>query len=417
MCLIKKCRCKELGRPAKEAWLKCAHPWVSKHVIVGFPTVHQPLTEYFRYAPKSFAEAQQMDKQVGLDIRNGQYNPFPKETRRKPSDMASETPTTLEELFAHYLTHHLKANRKAGASRDLPQLACLERNIARLGKQTPLADLDCAALQTWATWLKTRPNGKHPDQLLTDSTIFNEANTTWRMLRWASERGYYTLPCTWKQMGFPAPGKGRTSRLDPEIEEVVLAQPMPDILRCFIHLALDTGLRSRALRSIQLKHVDWKESDDFPFGCLRVPKENIKGGVEELECPLTPRARKALQDRRDLYFSRGVLSPDTYLVGGKTGSRVSRAYLPALWDKLREKVPAIEKVTLHDLRAEAGTRIYEATGRLDVVMRFLGHKKITTTQKYMRAQLNEKRAVMEILANVARGAAGTESVPQVKKQA
>ena len=71
----------------------------------------------------------------------------------------------------------------------------------------------------------------------------------------------------------------------------------------------------------------------------------------------------------------------------------------AFWRARR--AAGLEDLRLHDLRHTAASRIVRATGNIAAASKALGHKRITTTQRYAHLSAEDVRAALNAAAPVA----------------
>lgn len=123
-----------------------------------------------------------------------------------------------------------------------------------------------------------------------------------------------------------------------------------------------------------------------------------------------------------MFKAIGVYGPECYVFGKSTrqgnkgkpvtlgGMYAENDFLTAAWRTAREKAgldcAKEDSLHLHDLRAEAACRLYEATnGDARRVMRFLDHRSLDETQKYIdRLIPRQEQEIAEIMATFERDA-------------
>lgn len=143
-------------------------------------------------------------------------------------------------------------------------------------------------------------------------------------------------------------------------------------------MAVGTGLRKNEQLSLQVKHVDFVRSLIVVTG-TKTRKNR--------EVPMNSEVREIL-----LRLCRGKKSEDYIFVNPKTGNRftdVKRAFTNACEDA------GISGLVWHDLRATFGARLGEAGYDAFTIASLMGHDRIETTRRYVRATERNKRAAVQ----------------------
>lgn len=184
-----------------------------------------------------------------------------------------------------------------------------------------------------------------------NSTVNNKLSSLSTLLRYAYNRQWIErMPLfPWRE---PARTRLRWLRDD---EEDRLLSLLPEDVRAFCTILIDTGMRRGEL--------------------LKVTKENIEGDFIRLwpsqtktksarSIPLSPRSKALVQ---------------VYIPFKMDVNRIRW-----FWDKAKHEMGLSEDkdFVLHTLRHTAATRMLAATNNLALVKEFLGHSNIQTTLKY-----------------------------------
>lgn len=168
------------------------------------------------------------------------------------------------------------------------------------------------------------------------------------------------------------------------------------VLADCVQFVLSLGLRRGTLRRLQFKDVEWHEG---PHGTLRIPGSKMKGRRPSVK-RLTPATQAILERRREMFTAQAAYGPECHIFGKTTsmgnkgrpvvlGTRYAENdFLTAAWRVARERAglesSGRDALHVHDLRAEAACRLYEATGGdARRVMHFLDHRSLDETQKYI----------------------------------
>jgi integrase len=169
-------------------------------------------------------------------------------------------------------------------------------------------------------------------------------------------------------------------------------------------VAAVTGARRKELEL--LKWADVHEDGETPHLVLRA--ETTKNGKGRIQC-LTPETAAALAERRERAKSERVF-----------GTMPSHHTVRRDFD-----AAGIEHQTdggtasFHSLRHTAATRATRATQDARIAQRLAGHAHITTTQRYLHADLEEQAAVMRMLPSLratGRATGVVETGPKVSQR-
>jgi integrase len=145
-----------------------------------------------------------------------------------------------------------------------------------------------------------------------------------------------------------------------------------------VPVAIGTGLRKNEQLSLQVKHVD------FVRGLIVVTGTKTR---KNREVPMNSEVREILSR-----LCRGKRSDDYVFVSRRTRTRltdVKRAFSKAC------EVAKISGMVWHDLRATFGTRLGEAGYDAFTIASLMGHDRIETTRRYVRATERNKRAAVQ----------------------
>lgn len=172
--------------------------------------------------------------------------------------------------------------------------------------------------------------------------------------------------------------------LDRDIEKKLdnyLAAHGEELLRIKT-VAVNTGLRAG-----ELVNLTWLDIDS---GILRVTAKPdwIPKDYEERAIPLNKAALAALREHK---LKRGVLG--RYVFCRQDGRKFGRG-LDAMMNRAF-KAAGIESGGLHSLRHTFATRYLEAGGNVKDLQRLLGHSNLATTQRYLHANEQEMKKVVE----------------------
>ncbi len=122
-----------------------------------------------------------------------------------------------------------------------------------------------------------------------------------------------------------------------------------------------------------------------------------------------------MDERRRFYFAQGKFSLETWVFGKDDGSIYEgTCSFEQAWQETKRRAGlANADLHFHDLRGEAASRLSEMGTPLPVIQRFLGHKNLEMTQRYLRPRLGEVEETVEALDGY-RATKGATSVGEVR---
>jgi integrase len=172
---------------------------------------------------------------------------------------------------------------------------------------------------------------------------------------------------------------------------------------------LETCCRPGEILSLQWQDVDLETRE------LTIRAEKAKTRRAR-RLPISSRLL-AILEMRKLDPSGKPFPPDAYVFGNRLGRRVTS--IRTAWENAREAA-GLKGIQLRDLRHEAASRFEEAGVLTTDVSKFLGHRNLSTTTRYLNTtsrrlrlallRVEQARAQSESLANSCKET--PESVPQ-----
>jgi integrase len=211
------------------------------------------------------------------------------------------------------------------------------------------------------------------------STRAHEIQLLRWLFAWARKRGLVQKDPT-AALSRPRVPRRAVRVLTEEEEARLLAAAAP-VLRPLLVLAIETGLRRRALLGLTWAHID------FGGGWLRLPGSLLKSG-NDFQVPLSPRALELLAD---LHRARRTVSPRARVFALER-SQVNRLF------RMATHAAGIEGLKLHDLRRTFCTRALRRGVPLEVVARLSDHRDLKVLLAIYREVAEE-----ELLRAVGRG--------------
>ena len=170
---------------------------------------------------------------------------------------------------------------------------------------------------------------------------------------------------------------------------------MTNLLYPFVLLALHTGCRSMELRGLRWSQVNLKE------GFISLVGAETKGHRSRT-IPLTQAARQTLTDLADQQNVNKVLDLNGNPVGlvfpSRSNSQEPRDMHMSFDRAVRraglDKLPGAGKLRIHDLRHLCGTFLVMNGVDLETIRSVLGHRDLSTTQRYLHVVNEHKKQAM-----------------------
>ena len=164
-------------------------------------------------------------------------------------------------------------------------------------------------------------------------------------------------------------------------------------------LGVSTGGRISELLSLQIGDVyqNGRAVSDLRFG-----KSIVKGGEVSRAVPVNVDGRHAIEDlvnwHRDRY---GDVDPNRPLFPSRQGKRLQPMTRRAAHNVLKAAFEAAGlngHLATHSLRKSFAQRLYNRTGDIFMVQEMLGHRNVSTTQKYLGVNYASVRQAVEEIA-------------------
>ena len=163
-------------------------------------------------------------------------------------------------------------------------------------------------------------------------------------------------------------------------------------------LGVSTGGRISELLSLQIRDVyqNKRAVTDLLFD-----KSVVKGGEVSRAVPVNSDGRRAIEElitwHRDRYKDTEANRPLFPSRNGQGEKRMSRRTAHDVLKNAFEAAGLNGHLATHSLRKSFAQRLYDRTGDIFAVQEMLGHKSVTTTQKYLGVNYaNIKEAVEEM---------------------
>ncbi|MCR5453150.1 MAG: tyrosine-type recombinase/integrase [Lachnospiraceae bacterium] len=153
-----------------------------------------------------------------------------------------------------------------------------------------------------------------------------------------------------------------------------------------VRLYMITGMRKTALSSINIEDIDFNK---------KIISVIDKGDIPQ-EYPINDALIRSLKlwinKRKDFYKS----DETNALFISKRGNRISGSMLEQLVKKYTGKALPVS-VSPHKLRSGLASIMYEKTGDIEKVRRIIGHKNISTTQRYIVTEGKERKEASKMM--------------------
>lgn len=163
-------------------------------------------------------------------------------------------------------------------------------------------------------------------------------------------------------------------------------------------LGVSTGGRISELLSLQIRDVYQNKK---PVTDLLFDKSVVKGGEVSRAVPVNRDGRRAIEEliawHGERYQNAGKNRPLFPSRNGQGEKRMSRRTAHDVLKRAFEAAGLNGHLATHSLRKSFAQRLYDRTGDIFAVQEMLGHKSVTTTQKYLGVNYaNIKEAVEEM---------------------
>ena len=164
-------------------------------------------------------------------------------------------------------------------------------------------------------------------------------------------------------------------------------------------LGVSTGGRISELLSLQIGDV---YQNKRPVTDLLFDKSVVKGGEVSRAVPVNSDGRCAIDDliawHRDRYKDTEASRPLFPSRNGQGEKRMSRRAAHNVLKSAFEAAGLNGHLATHSLRKSFAQRLYDRTGDIFAVQEMLGHKSVTTTQKYLGVNYTNIKEAVEDMA-------------------
>jgi len=146
--------------------------------------------------------------------------------------------------------------------------------------------------------------------------------------------------------------------------------------KAIMELMYSSGLRKMEVQNLKLKDIDLKEEV--------VKVIDGKGGKDRL-LPVGKSAVRMIQKYLDVVRPKFMKDPKVEnLFLSQTGEGINQHSIHYVFLRYREKSELTKKITAHSLRHACALHMLRGGAPIQVIQAMLGHKELSTTQKYTK---------------------------------
>jgi integrase len=395
--LRKVCAC------SRGKWVKCPHPW---HFSFQWEGEHYRFS-LERHVGKKLtkAEAEVEAERLRTAIRAGEFQEA-RQRALQPKPQRQE-PLTFRKFADDWCARRGYQLVRPGDNDSRLKLICAfvlsgTEPTMTFGEK-PVADITTGDIEAHRHHRRTQKRSA--------VTINHDLKLLRKMLAWGIRERLLTAT-PFKVAGENVirldPESPREERLTSEEAECKLFAAAAPHLRGVITAMLETCCRPGEILSLQWQDVDLETRE------LTIRAEKAKTRRAR-RLPISSRLLAIVEMRR-LDPSGKPFPPDAYVFGNRLGKRLTS--IRTAWENAREAA-GLKGFQLRDLRHEAASRFEEAGVLATDVSKFLGHRNLSTTTRYLNTtsrrlrlallRVEQARAQSESLANSCKD--GQESAP------
>lgn len=158
--------------------------------------------------------------------------------------------------------------------------------------------------------------------------------------------------------------------------------------RAILETLYSTGIRVSELVGLDVEDIDFDARVIHVLG---------KGSIERI-VPIGKKAVDAVRAYREALYGNSAKTPDIWkgpLFLNKNGGRLSERSVARMLDQAARAAGLPVPVAPHDLRHTFATHLLDAGLDLRMVQELLGHKKLSTTQKYTHVSIDRLMAAYD----------------------
>lgn len=180
------------------------------------------------------------------------------------------------------------------------------------------------------------------------------------------------------------PGAIQVIRWLTKVEEIILLAACPEWLRDIVIFAIYTGMRQG-----EIVRLEWKDVDLFRKEACVLQSKNYKPRTIRLN----KKVMEVLKRKKSL---QSLNSPRVFL--DADGLEIDPSKLRGMFRRI-VKGCSIQHCRFHDLRHTFGTRLAQAGISVPKIAKFMGHRNISTTMRYIHLTTESLQDCVEVLDN------------------
>jgi integrase len=385
--LRKVCRC------GRHKWAKCLHAW---HFSFQWEGEHHRFS-LERHVGKNMtrAEAEAEAERLRTAIRAGEFQAA--QTRAHQAKPQSQALMTFRRFSDEWRARRGYQLVRRGDNDSRLKLICAfvlpGTDPPMTFGEMPVADITTGDIDAYRHHRRERKRSA--------VTINHDLKLLRKMFAWGIRERLLTatpFKVAGENMIRLDPESPREERItDPEAERKLFEAASPH-LRGVLTAMLETCCRPGEILSLQWRDVDLEPRE------LTIRAEKAKTRRAR-RLPISSRLLAVLEMRR-LDPSGKPFPLDAYVFGNRVGKRVKS--IRTAWENARDAA-GLKGFQLRDLRHEAASRFEEAGVLTTDVSKFLGHRNLSTTTRYLNTtsrrlrlallRVEQARAQSESLAN------------------
>ena len=287
---------------------------------------------------------------------------------------------TFHDMADIYLEKYAKPKKRSWKSTDRVFI----RNMKPFFSDIKLIKITPLMVEDYKIERLENGSGRREGEKVSNSTINRELQCLRKIFNKAIDWGYATDNPVRKVDFLSEKGNIRKRVLN-EDEEKRFKAAVPFYLKQMILVALHTGMRKGEVLKLKWENVDFERREIT----IVETKDD-----EDRVVPMNPLLFNLLlmlksQDGKGEYV---FTNPTT----GKRYVEIKRAFTSAC------KKACIDDFHFHDLRHTYASRLVRNGADLNTVKELLGHSSITTTQRYLHSQAEQKRIAVNTLSGQAK---------------
>ncbi len=384
--LRKVCRC------ARRSWARCPHSWYFNFQWGG--ELHRFSLDRYVGRTLTPSEAEVEAERLRTAIRAGEFQ----QGAHRPQPAKPQQALTTFGQFAD--DWESRRGYQLVRPRDNTYRLTLIKAFVLPGTEPPMsfgekpvADITTGDIEAYRHHRRT--------QKLSPVTINHDLKLLRKMFAWGiRERLMTSTPFKVGSENVVRldPESPREERLTSETAERMLFEAANPHLRAVLIAMLETCCRPGEILSLQWRDVDLESRE------LTIRAEKAKTRRSR-RLPISSRLLAVLEMRR-LDQAGKPFAPEAYVFGNVVGERVKS--IRTAWENARDAA-GLTGFQLRDLRHEAASRFEEAGVLTTDVSKFLGHRNLSTTTRYLNTtsrrlrmallRVEQSRANSESLAN------------------